>query len=108
VNWWVVAAIVVIVVVGLAIANRVGWIDLSDKSRRKGSGSIGSGILSVGDEIFAPTRHEANVQQDRETQLPAPAPVAGDGDKGIFHDGPVRIKVDRHGHPVDSVTRRRR
>jgi hypothetical protein len=31
---------------------------------------------------------------DRQTILPAPAPVAGDGDKGIF-DGKVTIDLNR-------------
>jgi hypothetical protein len=102
VNWWIVGAVVVVVIVLLVVANRLGWIDLSDKSRRRG-GSSGGSIVSIGDEVFAPTRHEAQVELDRQTVLPAPAPVAGDGDKGIFHDGPVRIRLDAKGEPVDPV-----
>ena len=32
--------------------------------------------------------------------LPVPAPAAGDGDKGIFGDGPVRIRLDADGNPL--------
>jgi hypothetical protein len=58
----------------------------------RGSGSVGSGVLGSVDEVFAPTRHEARLEADRLTSLPAPAPAAGDGDKGIF-DGRIRISV---------------
>lgn len=98
VNWWIIAGVVVLVIVVLVVGNKLGWIDLSDKSR---SGKSGGSIVQIGDEVFAPTRHEAQVELDRQTVLPAPAPVAGDGDKGIFHDGPVRIRLDASGHPID-------
>ena len=48
------------------------------------------------DEAFNPTRHEAQIELDRQTILPAPAPVAGDGDKGIFN-GKVRIDLSDDG-----------
>lgn len=85
--------------VALAVlAHRFGWIDLSDKSRRGGSGP---GVLGIGDEVFHPTRHEAQVELDRQTVLPAPAPLPGDGDKGIGdasatstgYTGRLRIEV---------------
>lgn len=62
-----------------AIAVRRGWIDLSDKTKRGGSG----GVMMIGDEVFAPRKYEAQVEADRQARLPAPAPVPGDGDKGI-------------------------
>lgn len=86
-------------VVALAVlAHRFGWIDLSDKSRCGGSGP---GVLGIGDEVFHPTRHEAQVELDRQTVLPAPAPLPGDGDKGIGdapaastgYTGRLRIEV---------------
>ena len=98
VNWWIIAGVVVLVIVVLVVGNKLGWIDLSDKSRRGGSGG---GIMQIGDEVFAPTRHEAQVELDRQSVLPAPAPVAGDGDKGIFHDGPVKIRLDAGGNPIE-------
>lgn len=99
-NPWIVAGAIVLVVAVLGVANRLGWIDLSDKSRKSGGGS-GPGILGIGDEVFAPQRYEAQVELDRQARMPVPAPVPGDGDKGIFTDGPVRIRLDAGGNPVD-------
>lgn len=87
---WIVLAVVVGVGVLTWVAQHFGWIDLSNKS--KTSGSKG-GALGIGDEVFHPTRHEAQIELDRQTVLPAPAPVAGDGDKGVY-DGRVRIELD--------------
>jgi hypothetical protein len=64
-----------------AVAVRLGWIDLSDKTKRGGSGS--GGVMMIGDEVFAPRKYEAQVEADRQARLPAPAPIPGDGDKGI-------------------------
>jgi hypothetical protein len=85
--------VVILIVVGVGalayLANRLGWIDLSNKS--KTSGTHGS-AMGIGDEVFHPTRHEAQIELDRQTVLPAPAPVAGDGDKGVY-DGKVTIDL---------------
>ena len=62
------------------VAVRRGWIDLSDKTKRGGGGG---GVMMIGDEVFAPRKHEAQVELDRQSRLPVPAPVPGDGDKGI-------------------------
>ncbi|TAM70712.1 MAG: hypothetical protein EPN48_05005 [Microbacteriaceae bacterium] len=98
VDGWIIAGVILLAVVLVMLGgSALGWIDLSDKSRR---GGRGSGVLSIGDEVFAPTRYEAQVELDRQTVLPAPAPIAGDGDKGIFHDGPVRIRLDTDGKSV--------
>jgi hypothetical protein len=91
-----------IIVVGAAIvlsmiAHSLGWIDLSDKSRRRRGGSSGSGMFGIGDEVFNPTKHEAQVELDRQTILPAPAPLPGDGDKGVADTGPGysgRLRID--------------
>jgi hypothetical protein len=89
-NWWFLLGVAVFVLLGY-VANRLGWIDLSNKNRRPGGGS---GILSIGDEVFAPSRHEAAVELDRQAVLPAPAPVAGDpGDK--VYDGRITIELGR-------------
>ncbi len=76
------------VLIGLAVsalgvlAQRQGWIDLrGDTARRGGSGG---GLVGIGDEVFNPTRHEASIELDRQTTLPAPAPIAGDGDLGVI------------------------
>jgi len=88
VDWLIFLGIVTVLAVLGVVANRLGWIDLSNKSKTSGSG----GIAGIGDEVFHPTRHEAQVEMDRQTVLPAPAPVAGDGDKGIY-DGQVKIDL---------------
>nr|WP_236778920.1 hypothetical protein [Agromyces seonyuensis] len=59
-----------------------GWIDLSDKRKSTGGGS-GSGVFGALDEVFAPARHEAQAELDRQAILPAPAPLPGDDDRGI-------------------------
>jgi hypothetical protein len=102
VGWWIfpiVGAVIVLVVV----ANKLGWIDLSDKSRRGGSGgggSRGAGMMGAVDEIFAPARHEAQLERDRQSHLPAPAPIPGDGDLGILDGNRVSISLDEFGRPV--------
>ena len=124
--WLVIAALV------LAfgwVAVRRGWIDLSDKTKRGGGGG---GVMMIGDEVFAPRKHEAQVELDRQSRLPVPAPVPGDGDKGIaFADeeepadvapradrfkGSIRLDVepltqpawsfDEVGHPSAAATSR--
>ena len=90
VTWWIVLAIIAVIVALGYLAQRMGWIDLSDKSQR---GSGNSGVFGIGDEVFNPTRHEAQVELDRQTVLPAPAPVAGDGDFGVY-GGKVEIDLD--------------
>ena len=96
--------VVIVIVLGIAAlfwaAQHFGWIDLSNKSTSSGGG----GIAGIGDEVFNPTRHEAQVELDRQTILPAPAPLPGDGDFGIAdigaeaaetksYDGRVRIDL---------------
>ena len=52
--------------------------------------------MGIGDEVFNPTRHEAQIELDRQTILPAPAPIPGDPGKeesGIY-DGQVRIDLN--------------
>lgn len=71
----------------VAILQFAGLIDLRDK-RRSGS----SGAFVAIDEVFFPTRAEALQEQAREAVLPAPAPLPGDGDLGVY-DGQVRIDV---------------
>jgi len=87
---WIALPIIAVAIVLFYVAHRRGWIDLSNKSRTSGSG----GIAGIGDEVFHPTRHEAQVEMDRQTILPAPAPLPGDDDKGIY-DGNVRIDLTK-------------
>ena len=81
IEWWGWVLIGVGVVALLALAQRLKLIDLRGDGRRGGSGG---GLVGIGDEVFNPTRHEAALELDRQTSLPAPAPVAGDGDLGVI------------------------
>lgn len=83
---------VMVVLTGVGVvAQRRGWIDLSDKSARKPGGS--GSYMSIGDEVFHPTRHEAQQELDRQSSLPAPAPVPGDGAPDDIYAGRVRIRL---------------
>ena len=101
VDWLIFAGVVVVLIALGILAQRMGWIDLSNK--RKTSGTHG-GVMGIGDEVFHPTRHEAQIELDRQTMLPAPAPLPGDGDLGI-EDGKIRIdltKQGKHRAPTES------
>ena len=88
-QWWVLG-IIAVVLAAIFVASRLGLVDFSNKARS--SGTVG-GAMGIGDEVFNPQRHEAQIELDRQTILPAPAPLAGDGDKGIFN-GTIRIDLD--------------
>ena len=87
-NGWLLIACIGGVVLVCYLAGHFGWVDLSNKSRSGG----GSGLIGIGDEAFNPTRHEAQIELDRQTVLPAPAPLPGDPDFGIY-GGDVRIDL---------------
>ena len=73
------------------------------RKRKRPSGTTTGGALGIVDEIFAPTRHEAQLERDRETRIPAPAPIPGDGFGDIL-DGTVSITVDLSAvTPADNV-----
>jgi hypothetical protein len=95
---WIVLVVITVGGVGVYVAQRFGWIDLSNKS--KTSGTHGS-VMGIGDEVFAPSRYEAQLELDRQTVLPAPAPLPGDGDKSISSRGPGvykgQVKIDLAG-----------
>ncbi len=80
-EWWGWLLIAAGVVALGACAQRAGWIDLRGDGRRGGGGG---GLVGIGDEVFNPSRHEAQLELDRQTTLPAPAPLAGDGDLGVI------------------------
>ncbi|HEV7184082.1 MAG: hypothetical protein ACHP7F_11810 [Actinomycetales bacterium] len=92
-NWWIVGALGAVILLAV-VAARLGWIDLSNKTRSTGGSS--SSIVGIGDEVFAPTRHEAQIELDRQSMLPAPAPVAGDGAKGIWN-GKIQLDLGTQG-----------
>jgi hypothetical protein len=47
-----------VIVLGV-VAVRLGWIDLSDKTKR-GKPS-GAAVMMIGDEVFAPRKYEAQI-----------------------------------------------
>ena len=86
---WLIAGGVVVVLVALGVvAQRRGWIDVSGKNTRS---AAGGGMMAV-DEVFHPSAYQAHLEQDRQTSMPAPAPVAGDGDRDVYK-GSVRIDL---------------
>ncbi|WP_412169636.1 hypothetical protein ACLUS2_016595 [Curtobacterium flaccumfaciens pv. flaccumfaciens] len=88
-NWLIFLGAVAAVAVVVWIADRMGWIDLSNKSQRSGgSGGMG-GML---DEVFAPTRHETQAEYERQTRLPKQAPSPADHDHDLL-SGSVLIRV---------------
>lgn len=94
-NWWVLGAVCAIVLV-IVVAVKLGWIDLSNKSRR-GSGSMTGALGGSFDEVFAPTRHEAQQELDRQSFLAAPAPLPGDGGETGWEGGKITIDVGSAG-----------
>lgn len=93
-EWWLAAAGAVIAVVALVIAQRRGWVDFRNKARSSGS----RGMVGIMDEVFAPTRHEAQLELEAQTRLPAPAPTPGDGPGDDFR-GTVRIDLSARSAP---------
>lgn len=91
VDWLIFGGIVVVLVLLGVLAQYKGWIDLSAKNSGKGRAMGGAGMMAV-DEVFHPTAYEARLDQDRQTSMPAPAPVAGDGDRDVYK-GNVRIEL---------------
>ncbi|HXD61827.1 MAG TPA: hypothetical protein VN619_07880 [Lacisediminihabitans sp.] len=92
-NWWMLGAVVIGIPLFVYLLQKFRLIDLSGATGRKSS-AHGGGLMGIGDEVFAPARHEAALELDRQASLPAPAPLAGDGDKGIFN-GKVVIDVSK-------------
>ncbi|HWH98083.1 MAG TPA: hypothetical protein VNS80_06925 [Pseudolysinimonas sp.] len=72
--WWVAVPMAVVVV--CVIGQLTGFMDFSMKGKdwKRSSGNIMGPI----DGLFAPNRQEALQEQERQTELPAPSPAAGD------------------------------
>lgn len=94
-NWWVVGIVGAFIAV-IIVAARLGWIDLSNKSRR-GSGTMSGAIGGSFDEIFAPARHEAQQEMDRQSLLPAPAPLPGGRGEAGWEGGKITLDLGRDG-----------
>lgn len=92
-NWWLFGGIVLGIFVLGWLGQHFGVIDMSQKNWRERAKKSG-GVMTIGDEIFAPTKHEAAVERNTQTTLPAPAPLAGDGDSGI-HDGKILLNIPK-------------
>ena len=82
-------------VVGLVLfgilGQRFGLIDLIGKGKSRSAGN-GAGLMGIGDEIFAPARHEAAIELDRQT----------------IADSALRegwFFTDRHGHELARTDR---
>ncbi|MBT2502811.1 hypothetical protein [Curtobacterium sp. ISL-83] len=88
-NWLILLGAVAAAVVAMWIADRVGWIDLSNKSTASGGSG---GVISMMDEVFAPTRHETQAEYERQARLPAEAPTPADHDHDLL-SGTVLIRV---------------
>jgi hypothetical protein len=89
VNWLIFLGAVAAAVVVMWIADRVGWIDLSNKSTRGGGSGGAVGML---DEVFAPTRHETQTEYERQARLPREAPTPARHDHDLL-SGSVLIRV---------------
>jgi hypothetical protein len=95
VNWWIFGGVVVGCALFGILGQRFGLIDIVGKSKSRSAGN-GAGLIGIGDEVFAPARHEAAMELDRQTILPAPAPLAGDPvrpsqETGVYHG---RVTID--------------
>lgn len=97
-NWWIFGGVVVGLVLFGILGQRFGLIDIVGKTKARSAGN-GAGMMGIGDEIFAPARHEAAIEMDRQTILPAPAPLAGDpvrpSQKAGIYRGRVTIDLTR-------------
>jgi hypothetical protein len=92
VNWWIFGGVVVGLALFGILGQRFGLIDIVGKTKARSAGN-GAGLMGIGDEVFAPSRHEAAIEMDRQTILPAPAPVAGDPDRAADQAGVYRGRV---------------
>ena len=101
----IVAAVVVGICLLLWLLHALGVVDFSDKTQKRGSGSVGSGMLGAAfDEVFHPVRYETQLELERQSTLPAPSPEA-DGDPlgigaavGGRQSGHVVIELDQWGN----------
>lgn len=87
--WWGWVVLGAVFVGAIALAQWRGWIELRGTSQGRGSGN---GAFGFADEVFHPTKHEAQQALAAEAELPAPAPAPGDGPLDL-DGGRVRIDV---------------
>jgi hypothetical protein len=89
VNWLILLGAAAAAVVMTWVLDRLGIVDLSNKANRGGSSG---GVITMMDEVFAPTRQETQAEFERQTSLPAPAPTPADHDHDLL-SGRVLIRV---------------
>lgn len=70
--WWV--AVPAVIVVVCVVGQLAGFMDFRGVDGTRSAGNIMGPI----DGLFAPNRQEALQEQERQTELPAPAPTPGD------------------------------
>jgi hypothetical protein len=92
VDWLIFGGVLVVLAALGVVAQRKGWIDLSAKNGTSAGRSMGGAGMMAVDEVFHPAAYQAHLEQDRQTSMPAPAPVAGDGDRDVYK-GNVRIDL---------------
>ncbi|MCY1694227.1 hypothetical protein [Curtobacterium sp. SL109] len=88
-NWMILLGAMAAAVLVTWIADRLGWIDLSNKATNSGGSG---GIASMMDEVFAPTRHETQAEYERQSRLPKEAPTPAGDDHDLL-SGTVLIRV---------------
>ncbi|PZE86360.1 hypothetical protein DEI91_04505 [Curtobacterium sp. MCBD17_032] len=88
-NWLIFLGAVAVAAVVMWIADRLSWIDLSNKATRGGGSGGAVGML---DEVFAPTRHETQSEYERQARLPREAPTPARHDHDLL-SGTVLIRV---------------
>lgn len=67
-----------LILLGCAVAAVVAILIVTRGSERRGRGGATIGMFGAIDEVFAPNRHETLLEFERQTELPAPAPLPGD------------------------------
>ena len=88
--WYGWIALVAVVLTAGAVAQHRGWIELRGTAKGRGSGN---GAFGFADEVFHPSKHEAQRHLVQQSELPAPAPTPGDGPIDL-DAGRVRIALD--------------
>src|SRR5690606_41513941 len=72
--WWGWVALGVVFIGAVAVAQWRGWIELRGTNQGRGSGN---GAFGFADDVFHPTKHEAQKIAAIGNALPAPPPAPG-------------------------------
>ena len=83
-----------LIALGLVASIIAATVAMASRPWRGFPGSAGiSGAFGAMEEVFAPGRYEARMEQEQQQQVPAPAPIPGD--KPTLGDG---IDAEASGH----------